>query len=88
MEIFIEIALFLEMTTKFAVRQMTSIRRLLCEALVGNVDLGSKNASQENICMSSQMGHQLSINDLGQKDANKIQQTPVYSLSECWFIIA
>lgn len=61
MEIFLEIVLFLEMTTKFAVRQMTSIRSLLCEALVGNVDLGSKNASQENTCMSSQMGHQLSI---------------------------
>lgn len=78
MEIFIEIVLFLEMTTKFAVRQMTSIRRLLWEALVGNVDLGNKNASQENICMSSQMGHQLSINDLGQKRQTKYKNTSLF----------
>lgn len=36
------------------------------------------------MCMSSPMGHQLAINDLRQKDGNKIQQTPVYSVSKCW----
>lgn len=39
LEILIEISLFMEMITKFAMKQMTSIRKLLCEGLVGNVDL-------------------------------------------------
>lgn len=77
MEIFIEIVLFLEMTTKFAVRPMTSIRRLLRDGFVGNVDTGNQNGSREHMCMSSPMGHQLAINDLRQKDGNKIQQIPV-----------
>lgn len=76
------------MTTKFAGRQMTSIRKFLHEGLVGNVDLGNKNVSQVNRCMSSPMDRQPSINDFGQKDEYKIQQISVYSLSKCCFIIA
>lgn len=62
------------MTTQFAMRQMISIRRLLCEGLVGNVDLWNKNASQENSGMSSPMDHHISINNLGQKMGTKYNE--------------